>query len=93
MHASEDGRFAQIQLAQDTFPFLSVVVVKLASVRVSRSLGQLSGYLCSFAEEAAHLPQRDKKVLEKSGAIGKALRELENVLQVCRNANCHVQSD
>ncbi|KAK8144345.1 hypothetical protein G3M48_005932 [Beauveria asiatica] len=55
--------FSEIQLVQDTFPFLGDVVAKIARVRVNPSLGALSGVLCSFAIETKHLKTDGKRLI------------------------------
>ena len=77
-----EGRFPLTHLVQESFPTVSVVVAKLASQKVNRSLGELSGYLCSFGEEILHFSDEQKRNLERDGRIVELLAEVERAVSV-----------
>ncbi len=81
MPTSEDA-FSELQLVQDTFPFLGDVVAQIACAGANPSLGALSGILCLFAVETKRLQRRDREALKSSGVIRRALAELEKTISV-----------
>jgi hypothetical protein len=76
------GQFNHVSLARDAFPIVSVVVCQLAGETIDPRLGELGGYLCSFAEEVLHFSDSQKRSIERDGRIQKVLRALENEISV-----------
>ncbi|KAM7210130.1 hypothetical protein V8F06_014486 [Rhypophila decipiens] len=66
-----------LQLAQLTFPWLSVQVTKVASQKVDPKLGRLGGHLCIFAERIQSISDPQKRRLECDGIIPNLLARLE----------------
>ena len=76
-----DG-FRPVQLAQLTFPWLSVQVTRVASQKVDPKLGKLGGHLCIFAERIQHLSDSQKRRLERDGIVQNLLVRLEAAFSV-----------
>lgn len=81
MSIYEDA-LSEIQLVQDTFPFLGELVAQIACDTANASLGALSSELLCFAAETKHLQKRDIEALKSSGRVRRALLELEKTLTV-----------
>lgn len=77
-----DNRYRQVRLAQQTFPWLSALVTRVASQKVDPKLGKLGAHLCIFAEKILHLSDSQKRRLEHYGIIHRLLDTLEAALSV-----------
>ncbi|KAK3299686.1 uncharacterized protein B0H64DRAFT_337797 [Chaetomium fimeti] len=80
-----NNRYRPVQLAQHTFPWLSVQVTRVASQKVDPKLGKLGGHLCIFAERLPHLSDSQKRRLEHHGTIRRLLTKLETALSASSN--------
>lgn len=71
-----------VQLAQLTFPWLSVLTTRVASQKVDPKLGRLGGHLCIFAERIQSLSDSQKHRLERDGIIKNLLVRLEAAFSI-----------
>ncbi|KAK4159909.1 hypothetical protein QBC43DRAFT_326320 [Cladorrhinum sp. PSN259] len=79
------NRYRPVQLAQQTFPWLSVQVTRVACQKVNSKLGQLGGHLYICAEKILQLPDSVRRRLERDGIIQRLLTKLEAVLSASSN--------
>lgn len=75
-------RFRWVQLAQQTFPWLSVQLTEVAVEKKDPKLGSLGGNLCLYGVDIPLLSDSQKRRLERDGTIQDLLARLEAAFSV-----------
>lgn len=77
-----DHNYPRLRLLQESFPWLASLTTHLACNITNVRLGELGSQLLLSAEEVQHLSVSQKRLLENSGQLKRALSQVENVISV-----------